>query len=169
LNVAICPGTFDPVTNGHLDVIFRVAKHFTKTIVAAASNPSKLPLFDIEERIAMLNMSIGDADNIEVIAFDSLLIDIAHEHGSYCIVKGLRAMSDFEFEFQMAQFNRQMDENIETFFVMASPEYTYLSSSGLKEVASYGGSVKGLVPPIVEERLLDKLGRSEAGGSSKKE
>jgi pantetheine-phosphate adenylyltransferase len=86
---------------------------------------------------------------------------VAHEHGSCCIVKGLRAMSDFEFEFQMAQFNRQMDGNIETFFVMASPEYTYLSSSGLKEVASYGGSIKGLVPENVERRLLDKVGKSD--------
>jgi len=169
LNVAICPGTFDPVTNGHLDVIRRIAKHFTKTIVAVAANPTKCPLFDIEERIAMLSQSIGDTGKIEVIAFDSLLIDIAREHGSCCIVKGLRAMSDFEFEFQMAQFNRQMDENIETFFVMASPEFTYLSSSGLKEVASYGGSIKGLVPDAVEERLLAKLGKHKTTGTPEKE
>ena len=97
MNVAICPGTFDPVTNGHLDVIRRVARHFTKTIVAVAANPSKCPLFNIEERIAMLNESIGDTNKIEVIAFDSLLIDIARAHGSCCIVKGLLAMSDFEF------------------------------------------------------------------------
>ena len=161
MNVAICPGTFDPVTNGHLDVIQRVARHFTKTIVAVAANPTKCPLFNIEERMAMLNESIVGAGNIEVIAFDSLLIDIAREHGSCCIVKGLRAMSDFEFEFQMAQFNRQMDGDIETFFVMASPEFTYLSSSGLKEVASYGGAIKGLVPEGVEERLLTKLGKRE--------
>jgi len=105
----------------------------------------------------MLSQSIGDTGKIEVIAFDSLLIYIAREHGSCCIVKGLRAMSDFEFEFQMAQFNRQMDENIETFFVMASPEFTYLSSSGLKEVASYGGSIKGLVPDAVEAAILAAL------------
>jgi pantetheine-phosphate adenylyltransferase len=169
LDVAICPGTFDPVTNGHLNVILRIARHFEKTIVAVAANPDKCPLFDIEERIAMLNESLGGMKNIEVIAFDSLLIDVAHEHGSCCIVKGLRAMSDFEFEFQMAQFNRQMDGNIETFFVMASPEYTYLSSSGLKEVASYGGSIKGLVPENVERRLLDKVGKSDPAGASEKE
>jgi pantetheine-phosphate adenylyltransferase len=169
LDVAICPGTFDPVTNGHLNVILRIARHFEKTIVAVAANPEKCPLFDIEERIAMLNESLGGMKNIEVIAFDSLLIDVAHEHGSCCIVKGLRAMSDFEFEFQMAQFNRQMDGNIETFFVMASPEYTYLSSSGLKEVASYGGSIKGLVPENVERRLKDKVGKSDPAGASEKE
>jgi pantetheine-phosphate adenylyltransferase len=169
LDVAICPGTFDPVTNGHLNVILRIARHFEKTIVAVAANPDKCPLFDIEERIAMLNESLGGMKNIEVIAFDSLLIDVAHEHGSCCIVKGLRAMSDFEFEFQMAQFNRQMDGNIETFFVMASPEYTYLSSSGLKDVASYGGSIKGLVPENVERRLKDKVGKSDPAGASEKE
>lgn len=169
LNVAICPGTFDPVTNGHLDVIKRVTRHFDRTIVAVAANPDKCPLFPVEERMALLNECVGDDPRIDVVAFDSLLIDVAHEHGSCCIVKGLRAMSDFEFEFQMAQFNRQMDENIETFFVMASPEYTYLSSSGLKEVARYGGSVKGLVPDSVAERLLGKLERREASGPREKE
>ncbi len=169
LKTAICPGTFDPVTYGHLDVIQRVSKHFAKVIVAVAANPGKCPLFTAEERMAMLDESLGNTDNVEVIAFDSLLVDIAHKHGSCCIVKGLRAMSDFEFEFQMAQFNRQMDEAIETFFVMAAPEYTYLSSSGLKEVAAYGGSVKGLVPPPVEDRLFEKLGRPKPRRSSKKE
>ena len=169
MNVAICPGTFDPVTYGHLDVIMRVSKHFSKVIVAAAANPGKCPLFTIEERMAMLNESLGDVGNVEVIAFDSLLIDVAHEQGSCCIVKGLRAMSDFEFEFQMVQFNRQMDEAIETFFVMASPEYTYLSSSGLKEVASYGGSIQGLVPESVEDRLFEKLGRPKPARAWKKE
>jgi len=169
LKIAVCPGTFDPVTNGHLDVISRVALHFEKVIVAVAANPAKCPLFTIEERMAMLNESLGDIPNAEVIAFDSLLIDVARDHGSCCIVKGLRAMSDFEFEFQMAQFNRQMDEAIETFFVMASPEYTYLSSSGLKEVASYGGAIRGLVPSSVEKRLLEKLGRSKTEGASEKE
>lgn len=169
LNVSICPGTFDPVTYGHLDVIIRVSKHFEKTIVAVAANPEKCPVFTLEERIAMLNESLGDHKGIEVIAFDSLLIDVAHQQGSCCIVKGLRAMSDFEFEFQMAQFNRQMDENIETFFVMASPEYTYLSSSGIKEVVTYGGSIKGLVPADVERRLVEKLCGREPRDASEKE
>lgn len=169
LNVAICPGTFDPVTNGHLDVINRVSRHFEKVVVAVAANPAKSPLFTIEERLSMLNKSLESVDNVEVVEFDSLLIDVAHRHGSCCIVKGLRAMSDFEFEFQMAQFNRQMDGAIETFFVMASPEYTYLSSSGLKEVAAYGGSVKGLVPDYVEDRLFAKLGKPKRPRDSEKE
>ncbi|PKQ27397.1 MAG: pantetheine-phosphate adenylyltransferase [Candidatus Anoxymicrobium japonicum] len=170
MSVAICPGTFDPVTCGHLDVIVRVARHFEKIVVAVAVNPAKRPLFTADERVAMLKESIGGVKNIDVIAFDSLLIDVAHEHGSCCIVKGLRAMSDFEFEFQMAQLNRQMDENIETFFVMASPGYTYLSSSGLKEVISYGGSIKGLVPEIVERRLRARLvGRGATPDALEKE
>jgi pantetheine-phosphate adenylyltransferase len=103
------------------------------------------------------------------VAFDSLLIEVAHQYDTCAIVKGLRAMSDFEFEFQMAQFNRQMDENIETFFVMASPEYTYLSSSGIKEVVSYGGSIRGLVPKAVERHLIEKFGPGNAAGASGKE
>jgi pantetheine-phosphate adenylyltransferase len=158
LKRAICPGTFDPVTYGHLDVIVRAASHFDEIIVAVSANPEKQPLFDLEEREAMLNECLADKGNIRVVAFDCLLVDLAKEHDCVSIVKGLRAMSDFEFEFQMSQINRQMDTEIETFFIMASPEYTYLSSSGLKEVAKYGGSVKGMVPVSVEERLLSKLG-----------
>jgi pantetheine-phosphate adenylyltransferase len=169
LKVALCPGTFDPVTNGHLDVILRTARHFEKVVIAVAANPEKRPMFAVEERMAMLKECLADYNKIEVLAFDCLLIDLAHETGSCAIVKGLRAMSDFEFEFQMAQFNRQMDENIETFFVMASPEYTYLSSSGIKEVISYGGSIKGLVPQSVERRLAEKFGPGKAAGASGKE
>jgi pantetheine-phosphate adenylyltransferase len=164
LKIAICPGTFDPVTNGHLDVILRAAKHFDKVVVAVAANPDKKPLFTVEERLGMLSECFRAEGNVEIISFDSLLVDLAHEHGACSIVKGLRAMSDFEFEFQMAQFNRRMDENVETFFVMASPEYTYLSSSGLKEVASYGGCIKGFVPKGVDKKLLEKLGWQKSPG-----
>jgi len=159
VNVAICPGTFDPVTNGHMDVILRAAKHFDKVIVAVAANPDKCPLFSTEERMEMLGHCLAETDNTEVISFDCLLVDLAHQYDSCTIVKGLRAMSDFEFEFQMSQFNRKMDDRIETFFVMASPEYTYLSSSGMKEVLSYGGCISGLVPEMVEERILEKFGK----------
>ncbi len=169
MKIALCPGTFDPVTNGHLDVIFRTARHFQKVVIAVAANPEKRPMFDVDERMAMLKECLADQENIEVVAFDSLLVDAAHLYGTCAIVKGLRAMSDFEFEFQMAQFNRQMDENIETFFVMASPEYTYLSSSGIKEVISYGGSIRGLVPESVERRLAEKFGPGKAAGASGKE
>lgn len=161
MKLAICPGTFDPVTNGHMDVVLRAAKHFTRVIVAVASNPEKNPLFSTEERVEMLQKCLSEADNVEVVAFDCLLVDLAHQYGSCAIVKGLRAMSDFEFEFQMSQFNRKMDDRIETFFVMASPEYTYLSSSGMKEVLSYGGCIRGLVPEIVEERILSKFGKGQ--------
>jgi len=157
LKIAICPGTFDPVTNGHLDVILRATEHFDKLVVAVAENPYKSPLFGIEDRLAMLNDCLGGRENIEVVPFDSLLIELAHRFGSCAIIKGLRAMSDFEYEFQMAQLNRKMDERIETFFVMASPEYTYLSSSGVKEVAFYGGCISGLVPGAVEKRILEKF------------
>ncbi len=169
LKIALCPGTFDPVTNGHLDVILRTARHFEKLIVAVAVNPEKSPMFGIEDRLGMLRECLAGKGNIEVITFDCLLIDVAQQHNCCCIVKGLRAMSDFEFEFQMAQFNRQMDESIETFFVMASPEYTYLSSSGIKEVVSYGGNIKGLVPKAVERRLEEKFGKGKAAGASGKE
>jgi len=157
MKIAVCPGTFDPVTNGHIDVIARTAKHFDKVIVAVAANPDKFPLFDVSERVEMLEECLRDFENVEVVAFDSLLVDLVREYGSCAIIKGLRAMSDFEFEFQMAQLNRQMDENIETFFVMASPEYTFVSSSGLKEVVKYGGCIKGLVPESVEKRLREKF------------
>ncbi|MBN1289914.1 MAG: pantetheine-phosphate adenylyltransferase [Actinobacteria bacterium] len=169
MKVALCPGTFDPVTNGHLDVIYRAAKHFDEVVVAVAQNPEKGTLFSAEERVEMLTGSLSKDKNIKVVVFDSLLVDLAHKYGSCAIVKGLRAMSDFEFEFQMAQFNRQMDERIETFFVMASPEYTYLSSSGLKAVARYGGSIGSFVPSHVKDRLLRKYNCSDDNEKAGKE
>jgi len=169
VNVAICPGTFDPVTNGHMDVITRAAKHFNKVIVAVATSPDKCPLFSTEERTEMLEQCLAKTDNAEVVCFDCLLVDLAHKYASCAIVKGLRAMSDFEFEFQMSQFNRKMDDRIETFFVMASPEYTYLSSSGMKEVLSYGGCISGLVPEIVEDRILEKFGKGRTTQKAGKE
>lgn len=167
MKAAICPGTFDPVTNGHLDVIMRVARHFDRVVVAVAVNEDKSPLFTVEERIEMLEDCLREYDDIEVVAFDTLLVDLARKYDCSTIVKGLRALSDFEYEFQMAQFNRKMDERIETFFVMASPEYTYLSSSGVKEVGSYGGCIEGLVPKTVEMRLDEKFGNGNKAEESR--
>jgi pantetheine-phosphate adenylyltransferase len=150
---AICPGTFDPITCGHLDVINRAYKYFSKFIVAVAANPIKEPLFSLKERVYLLEKATAGLPNVKVESFDTLLVDFARKIGATAIVKGLRAISDFEYEFQMSQINQEMDENIQTFFVMANPEYTFISSSAVREVASYGGSITGLVPDNVEGEL----------------
>ena len=150
---AICPGTFDPITCGHLDVINRAYKYFSQFIVAVAANPIKQPLFNLKERVYLLEKATAGLPNVEVESFDTLLVDFARKIGATAIVKGLRAISDFEYEFQMSQINQEMDENIQTFFVMANPEYTFISSSAVREVASYGGSITGLVPDNVEGEL----------------
>lgn len=167
MNVAICPGTFDPITCGHLDVIKRACGYFDRFIVCVAANPVKEPLFNLKERVYLLKKAMNGLENVEVDSFDTLLVDFARKVGATAIVKGLRAISDFEYEFQMAQINQAMDEDIETFFVMANPEYTFISSSAVREVASYGGSIKGLVPENVEGELMQmfnrKFGRLEKG------
>jgi len=167
MTTAICPGTFDPITCGHLDVIKRAYGFFDRFIVAVATNPIKVPLFNLQERVQLLKKATNGLANVEVSAFNTLLVDFATSVGAGAIVKGLRAISDFEYEFQMAQINQAMDENIETFFVMASAEYTFISSSAVREVASYGGSIKGLVPQSVEKELEEmfkqKFGRLEKG------
>jgi len=155
MKVAICPGTFDPITCGHLDVINRACKYFDRFIVGVAANPFKQPLFTLEERTHMLEKATAELDNVEVTPFDTLLVDFARTVGATAIVKGLRAISDFEYEFQMAQINQAMDEEVETFFVMANPEYTFISSSAVREVASYGGSISGLVPRSLEQELIE--------------
>ena len=165
--VAICPGTFDPITCGHLDVISRACKYFDRFIVGVAANPIKQPLFTLEERTHMLEKATAELDNVEVTAFDTLLVDFARTVGANAIVKGLRAISDFEYEFQMAQINQAMDEEVETFFVMANPEYTFISSSAVREVASYGGDITGLVPESLEQELSrmfqNKFGKLKKG------
>lgn len=155
MNTAICPGTFDPITNGHLDIIRRASKYFDRFIVAVAANPIKEPLFNLGERVGMLETATKDLTNVEVDSFNTLLVDFARMVGATAIVKGLRAISDFEYEFQMAQINQTMDEQIETLFMMASAEYTFISSSAVREVASYGGSIRGLVPQDIEDELVE--------------
>ena len=168
---AIYPGSFDPVTNGHLDIVQRAASVFDEVIVAVAVNPGKDPLFTIEERMEMLHQATTGIPNVSIDSLDGLLVRYAQEKQASVIVKGLRALSDFEFEFEMALMNRRLDEGIETVFMMTNAEYSYLSSSIVKEVALLGGSVEGLVPKVVEERLSRKLGSSShsihAGGSSR--
>ncbi len=154
---ALYPGTFDPVTNGHLDVIRRAARHFEKVVVAVLENPAKEPLFSVEERLAMLKEAIGDIENAELDRFSGLLVEYARERRVGVIVKGLRAVSDFDYELQMAQMNFRLAE-VETFFISTNPNWSYLSSSLVKEVAGFGGDVEGLVPQSVKQRLEDKLG-----------
>jgi pantetheine-phosphate adenylyltransferase len=142
-----------------MDVITRAYKHFDRFLVAVAVNPFKQPLFSLEERVYLLQKATTGMDSVEVTSFDSLLIDFARKVGATAIVKGLRAISDFEYEFQMSQINQAMDEQIETFFVMANPEYTFISSSAVREVAAYGGSITGLVPASVEKELCEMFGK----------
>jgi pantetheine-phosphate adenylyltransferase len=155
---ALCPGTFDPVTNGHLDIIQRASTCLDLVIVAVSSNPAKEPLFTVEERIGMLKEAVADVDNVEVDAFSGLLVDYAAARGVRIVIKGLRAVTDFDYELQMAQMNHRMS-GVETFFVATSPQWSYLSSSLIKEVVRMGGDIDGLVPVFVGERLKEKLGR----------
>jgi pantetheine-phosphate adenylyltransferase len=155
--IALCPGTFDPVTNGHIDIITRAATSFGSVVVAVLENPAKAPLFSVEDRVSMLKEAVGDVDGVEVESFSGLLVDYARAKGSAVVVKGIRAVSDFDYELQMAQMNHRM-AGVETYFVPTSPQWSYLSSSLIKEVVRFGGDVSGLVPPFVQERLADALG-----------
>ena len=159
LKRGIVPGTFDPVTSGHLDIIERAAAHFDDLVVGVALSPDKGggPLFSAEERCSLIVQATSHLGNVTVQSFDTLLVDFAEEVGASVICKGLRAMTDFEREFQMAALNWRLDRDVETMFIMAIPEYMYLSSSAVKEIAVHGGSVKGLVPDVVYEALSRKL------------
>lgn len=152
---ALCPGTFDPVTNGHLDVVRRAAGLLDRVVVAVVENPAKEPLFETAERVEMLREALADVPGAEVDSFTGLLVDYARDRGVNLIVKGLRAVSDFEYEIQMAQMNRHLSE-IETCFVATSPKWSYLSSSLVKEIARYGGDVSGLVPEHVVRKLKER-------------
>ena len=153
---ALCPGTFDPVTNGHIDIIQRAGGCFDRVVVAVLENPDKTPLFSTDERVAMLKEAVADVENAEVDSFAGLLVDYASANDIRIIVKGLRAVTDFDFELQMAQMNHKMT-GVETFFVPTNPQWSYLSSSLIKEVTRFGGDISGLVPEFVKDRLEEKL------------
>jgi pantetheine-phosphate adenylyltransferase len=153
---AVYPGMFDPVHNGHIDVIQRSLQIFDELIVAVVANPAKQPLFSVKERLEMIDEATSELSNFRIVAFDGLLIDLVARERADCIVRGIRAVSDFEYEFQMALMNRKLRSTVETVFLMPHEKYTYISSRLIKEVASFGTSVAGLVPPIVEKRLAEK-------------
>jgi pantetheine-phosphate adenylyltransferase len=153
---AVYPGMFDPMHNGHVDVIQRSLQIFDELIVAVVANPSKQPLFSVKERLEMIDEATSELSNFRIVAFDGLLIDLVARERADCIVRGIRAISDFEYEFQMALMNRKLRSTVETVFLMPHEKYTYISSRLIKEVASFGTSVTGMVPPIVEKRLVEK-------------
>jgi pantetheine-phosphate adenylyltransferase len=157
MNTVVYPGSFDPVTNGHYDIIKRSANAFEKVIVAVLVNPDKKSLFTAEERVAQLKKVTKGFNNVEVCSFSGLLIDFVNQNNSKIIIKGLRTLSDFEYEFQMALMNKQLDPSIETVFMMTSAKNSFLSSSSVKQVASFGGSIKDLVPEEIIQDIFDKV------------
>jgi pantetheine-phosphate adenylyltransferase len=161
---AICPGSYDPVTNGHVDVIARAAQIFDRVVVGVVGTPQhKTPMFPIDERIALVKEAVAHLDNVEVDVFKELVVDFARRWDAKVIVKGLRVISDFEWEFQMNQLNRTLAPDIETVYVMASPQVSFVSSSGVKEIAAFGGNVDELVPPAVALRLRERFPDGRGG------
>ncbi|MED1529371.1 pantetheine-phosphate adenylyltransferase [Bacillus pumilus] len=156
-NIAVCPGSFDPVTLGHLDIIKRGAKIFDEVYVCVLNNSSKKPLFTVEERCELIRQATKDLPNIKVESFHGLLVDYAKQKEAKVILRGLRAVTDFEYEMQGTSMNKVLNDDIETFFMMTNNQYSFLSSSIVKEVAKYDGSVKDLVPKEVEEALIEKF------------
>ncbi len=150
---AIYPGTFDPITLGHVDVVTRGLKVFDRIVIGVAENPKKGPMFDLETRLSMVRETFANNKNIEAVSFTGLLVDLAHEHHAAALLRGLRAASDFEYEFQMATMNRHLDERIESVFVMAREDYTFVSSRFIREISEMGGDVSSLVPAPVLPRL----------------
>lgn len=161
--IAIVPGSFDPITYGHIDIIERAATIFDRIIIGVASNPEKKALFSLEERVNFIKDVFGESDKIIVKSYNKLLTDFALENNAKIIVRGLRAVSDFEREFQIAQFIKKLNPALEVMFLMSSPEYMYLSSSAVKEIAEFGGCLKGLVPINVEKALLKVFNNRDKG------
>ena len=157
----VCPGSYDPVTMGHLDIIARVAGVFDQVIVAVVNQPvrKQKTLFSADERVKMVEAQIANLPNVQVKPFDTLIVDFAREHGAKAIVKGLRAISDFEYEFEMNQLNRKLAPEIESMYIFASANYSFLSSTGVKEIATFGGDVRDLVPDPVAKALAERLAR----------
>jgi pantetheine-phosphate adenylyltransferase len=156
---AVCPGSYDPVTFGHLDIIGRAANVFDSVVVGVVNRPvrKQKTLFSATDRVSFIEEQVTEYPHVQVKAFDTLLVDFAREHGAKAIVKGLRAISDFEYEFEMNQLNRKMAPDIESIYFMAAPEFSFLSSSGIKELAMFGGDISGLVPERVAVRLQEEL------------
>ena len=165
MRTVIYPGSFDPFTNGHHDLVQRATKLFDQVIVAVAKNEGKNPLFTLEERLKQVQQATKGLPNVTCDAFDGLLVDYVEQRGGQAVLRGLRAVSDFEFEFQLALMNRKLNERIETIFMMPKETYTFLSSRIVKEIARLGGDVSAFVPPHVREALGHKLGKSAAGTS----
>ena len=163
MRVGVYPGTFDPVTYGHLDLVERSRKHVDRLILAILRNEDKQPMFTIEERMAFLREAVGGWDNVEIDSFDGLLVDYAKRMGATLILRGLRAVSDFEYELQMAMMNRRLAPDLETAFLMPSEAYSYVSSRLVREVACLGGDVSGLVPPAVAKALTKHAGSKARG------
>ena len=161
---AICPGSYDPVTNGHLDIIVRTAGIFDRVVVGVVRDPQhKQAMFPVEERVGFLREALSGYTNVEVEVFAELVVEFARRWGAKTMVKGLRAISDFEWEFQMHHLNRNLAPDVETMYLMSSPQYSFLSSSGVKEVASFGGSVDELVPDAVAKRFAEMFPRPKGG------
>ncbi len=158
MKIGVYPGTFDPVTHGHADIITRSLRVFDKVIVAVAPNPAKHPLFNLAERLEMVALVMKDLGQVEVTTFEGLLVDYVERTGAHAIIRGLRAISDFEHEFQMALINRKLAKHVETVFLMPSEEYSYLSSSIIKDVAHHGGSLTEFLHPEVARRLQERIG-----------
>ena len=163
MSKVIYPGTFDPITNGHFDLIARATRIFDEIVVAIAANPDKSPLFSVEERIAMVQQVCDGLDNVKVIGFDGLLVRFVEEQGAQVVLRGLRAVSDFEFEFQLASANRRLNPDIETVFLTPSENHTFTAASLVKEIANYGGDVSSFLDPRINRILYDKLEQKRSG------
>ena len=160
MRIFVYPGSFDPVTNGHLDIIDRASKICDKLVIGVLKNRNKTPIFTMEERVSLLSEVLKDKPNIEIIPFSGLLVDFMKEIHATTVIKGLRAVSDFEYEFQMALLNKSLDPEIETLFMMTNINYSYLSSSAVRELANYGGNIRDLVPEVIVDRIYEKFRRN---------